>query len=54
MANNIEDNSANVFVNASGLNILPSAASMVNTGRKLTMVVATAVTTADATSTVAK
>jgi len=40
----------NVLVNASGLNNFPSAASIANTGRKLTMVVAIAVTTAPATS----
>ena len=41
---------ANVFVKASGLNSFPSAASMVNTGTKLTIVVATAVTIAELTS----
>ena len=43
-------NNAKVFVNANGLNSLPSAASIVNTGTKLTMVVATAVTIAELTS----
>ena len=43
----------NVFVKASGLKSLPSAASMANTGRKLTMVVESAVITAPATSVVA-
>ena len=41
------------LVNASGLNNFPSAASMANTGRKLTMVVVSAVITAPATSIVA-
>ncbi len=44
---------ANVFVNASGRNNLPSAACMAKTGKKLTTVVARAVIIADATSTVA-
>ena len=42
-----------VLVKASGLNNFPSAASIAKTGRKLTMVVARAVITAPATSTVA-
>ena len=42
--------SAKVLVKASGRNSLPSAASRVNTGMKLTMVVETAVTMAGATS----
>ena len=42
--------SANVLVKASGRNSLPSAAIIVNTGRKLTTVVDTAVKTALATS----
>ncbi len=42
--------SANVFVKARGRNSLPSAAIIVNTGRKLTTVVDTAVKTALATS----
>ena len=41
---------ANVLVNASGRNSLPSAPIIVNTGRKLTIVVATAVSTAPPTS----
>ena len=41
---------ANVLVNARGENSLPSAACSVNTGRKLTMVVLTAVRIAGATS----
>ena len=43
----------NVFVNANGLNNFPSAACMANTGRKLTIVVVSAVITAPATSMVA-
>ncbi|MBA7593000.1 hypothetical protein ES708_35206 [subsurface metagenome] len=38
------------FVKASGLKSLPSAACIANTGKKLTTVVANAVTTAEATS----
>ena len=53
IANKIEANSAKDFVKASGRNNFPSAACIVNTGKKLTIVVATAVITADATSTVA-
>jgi hypothetical protein len=44
---------AKVLVNASGLKSFPSAASMVNTGKKLTTVVDTAVSTALPTSLVA-
>ena len=44
---------AKVLVKAKGLNNLPSDASIVNTGRNEMIVVATAVITADATSTVA-
>ena len=44
------DNKANVLVNANGRNSFPSAACQVNTGRKLTTVVAKAVITAEATS----
>ena len=44
---------ANVFVNANGLNNLPSAPIIVNTGIKLIMVVITAVTIAPETSAVA-
>ena len=43
-------NKAKVFVKAKGLNILPSAASIANTGIKLTIVVETAVTIAELTS----
>ena len=42
-----------VLVKASGLKSLPSAASIANTGRKLTTVVVNAVMTAGATSVVA-
>ena len=45
---------AKVLVYASGLNSLPSAASIVKTGKKLTTVVATAVSTAPPTSLVAR
>ncbi len=45
---------ANVLVNASGLKSFPSAAIIVNTGRKLTTVVETAVSTALATSCAAR
>ena len=48
-----DDNSAKVLVNASGLNSFPSASCMANTGRKLTMVVASAVIMAEATSVLA-
>ena len=41
---------ANVLVKASGLNSFPSAPIIVNTGRKLTIVVETAVSTALPTS----
>ncbi len=41
---------ANVFVKARGLKSLPSAPVIVKTGRKLTMVVETAVSTAEPTS----
>ena len=44
---------ANVLVYARGLNNFPSEATIVNTGRKLTIVVVMAVKTAGATSTVA-
>jgi hypothetical protein len=47
------DNMANVLVNASGLNNLPSAFSIAKTGKKLTIVVINAVITAGATSMVA-
>ncbi len=46
----IDPTNANVLVNASGRKSLPSAPVIVKTGRKLTMVVATAVTTALPTS----
>ncbi len=46
-----EASRAKVLVKASGLNSLPSAACMANTGRKLTMVVARAVIIAEPTST---
>ncbi len=49
----IDDIRAKVFVNASGLKSFPSAASIVNIGRKLTTVVETAVRTALPTSLVA-
>ena len=45
-----EATKANVFVYAKGPNNFPSAASIVNTGKKLTTVVATAVTIAELTS----
>ena len=45
---------AYVFVNANGRKSFPSAPIIVNTGRKLTTVVATAVTTAPPTSRVAR
>jgi len=45
---------ANVFVNASGLKRLPKSPVKKNTGRKPTMVVATAVSTALPTSVVAR
>ena len=48
-----EERSANVLVNASGRNSLPSAACIAKTGRKLTTVVDKAVITADDTSIVA-
>ena len=53
IATTIEAIRAKVLVNANGLNSLPSAATIVNTGKKLTTVVATAVITAEATSVVA-
>src|SRR5699024_4005300 len=46
----MEATSAKVLVKASGLNSFPSAATMVKTGRKLTMVMVMAVTMAWATS----
>ena len=49
-----EASRAKVFVNARGLNSFPSAPVMVNTGRKLTTVVATAVSTALPTSEAAR
>ena len=49
----IEATKAKVLVRASGLNNLPSEASIVKTGRKEITVVATAVMTAEATSVVA-
>ena len=44
------DISANVFVNANGLNNLPSCACIANTGKKLITVVSIAVNTAPDTS----
>ena len=52
-ATTIEAINAKVLVNASGLKSLPSGPSIAKTGRKLTMVVATAVSTAPPTSRVA-
>ncbi len=49
----IAEISAKVFVKASGRNSLPYAASIVKTGKKLMIVVATAASTAEPTSTVA-
>ena len=49
----IEAVNAKVFVNAKGLNNLPSAPIIVNTGMKLIIVVITAVTIAPETSAVA-
>ena len=49
----MEATRAKVLVQARGLKSFPSAAIMVNTGRKLTTVVLTAVTTAEPTSLVA-
>ncbi len=49
-ATTTEATRANVLVNASGRNSFPSAPVMVKTGRKLMTVVATAVSTAPATS----
>ncbi len=48
-----DDTNANVFVKAKGVNNLPSCACIAKTGKKLTTVVAKAVTIAPATSTVA-
>ena len=50
---NNDDNKANVFVKAKGLNNFPSEACMAKTGKKLTTVVAKAVMIAEATSVVA-
>ena len=50
----MDANSAKVLVNAKGRNSFPSAATIVKTGKKLMMVVATAVMTAEATSVVAR
>ncbi len=47
------ENSANVLVQANGLNNFPSEACIAKTGKKLTTVVATAVIIAEATSVVA-
>ena len=50
MAMMIEANNANILVKANGLNNLPSAPVIVNTGIKLITVVATAVIMAEPTS----
>ena len=50
MAKTIAAPSAKVLVKASGRNNFPSAPSSANTGKKLTMVVSTAATTAEPTS----